>query len=203
MNAVIQILVLILSATLHEVAHGYVAYGLGDPTAKYAGRLTLNPIAHLDLFGSFILPLVLYILSMGSFVYGYAKPVPYNPYNLKAGKWGPAIVAVSGPGTNLLLAFVFGMIVRFGYNTLPTPFLAVSTLVVIINCFLAVFNLIPIPPLDGSKVLFTLFPRVAEPMTLFFARFQLVILVAIVIFGWKIVAIPSSLLFSLFTGIHL
>jgi len=200
-SAVLQIIVLILSATLHEVAHGYVAYALGDPTAKYAGRLTLNPLVHLELVGSFLLPLGLYILSGGAFVFGWAKPVPYNPYNLKAGKWGPSIVAVAGPLTNLLLALVFGLIVRLGITNLSEPFIAVAILIVYLNCLLAIFNLIPIPPLDGSKILFTLIPTKVVAIEEFFGKYQFAVLILFIFFGWRIVAVPTTIIFRLITGI--
>ncbi|HPI24743.1 MAG TPA: site-2 protease family protein, partial [Candidatus Paceibacterota bacterium] len=103
---IFSIIVLVMSVVIHEVSHGYMAYVLGDPTAKLAGRLTLNPIAHIDPFGSIILPLLLSLLP-GGIVFGWAKPVPYNPYNLQAGKWGPAYVAAAGPASNILLAVIF------------------------------------------------------------------------------------------------
>src|SRR3989344_2966764 len=138
MNAVLQIVILIFSAILHEVAHGYVAYSLGDPTAKYAGRLTLNPFAHIDITGSIILPILLYFSTAGQFVFGWAKPVPYNPYNLRGGKWGPVYVALAGPATNLLLAGIFSVAIRLIMSFNPTSdfsavFIYVATLVVIIN----------------------------------------------------------------------
>ncbi len=157
------ILILILSVVIHEVAHGYAANMLGDPTARLAGRLTLNPIKHVDLLGSIIIPGLL-VLSSSPFLFGYAKPVPYNPYNLRkynwAQKWGEAFVAFAGPGVNILIALIFGLIIRFGAGLeLVTPaFIEISTTIVFINILLAVINLIPIPPLDGSKVLAAILP---------------------------------------------
>ncbi|MFH1694468.1 MAG: site-2 protease family protein [Patescibacteria group bacterium] len=153
---VFGIIVLILSVVVHEVAHGVVALKLGDETAKNAGRLTLNPIPHLDPIGSIILPLFL-IAANSSFLIGWAKPVPYNPLNLhKDYKYGPLKVALAGPATNLGLALIMGLVIRF-FGTLLGP-IAVMLLyqIVFINVLLAVFNLMPIPPLDGSKIL-TLF----------------------------------------------
>lgn len=154
------IAILIFSVVIHEVSHGYAAYFLGDPTAKYAGRLTLNPLKHLDPWGSFLVPLFLTISHLG-IIFGWAKPVPYNPYNLSNQKYGPALVGVAGPLSNLALALLAGVMIRimlvigvedgfFGYNILA--------LLVVINVFLIVFNLLPIPPLDGSKLLFAFLP---------------------------------------------
>lgn len=144
---------LILSIIIHEVAHGFMANWLGDPTARLAGRLTLNPLAHIDLFGSILLPGIL-VLMQAPLMIGYAKPVPYNPYNLKNQKWGDALVAFAGPGVNLLLAVVFALIVRTGVALGWSPaFVELSLYIVSINLVLAFFNLIPIPPADGSKVI--------------------------------------------------
>ncbi len=157
------ILILIFSIVIHEVSHGYAANMLGDPTARMAGRLTLNPIKHLDLMGSIIIPGLL-VLSGTPFLFGYAKPVPYNPYNLRkyswAQKWGEAIVAIAGPGVNILIAIIFGLIIRLSatFNFATQSFVDIGTAVVFINILLAVINLIPIPPLDGSKVLGALLP---------------------------------------------
>ena len=156
--------VLIFSVVVHEVTHGYVAEALGDPTARLAGRLTLNPLKHIDLFGSVVLP-GLMLLSHSPFLFGWAKPVPYNPYNLDARKWGlparvgEALVAGSGPAVNVALALVFGLLVRFAHDFLSPAFVSLATAVVVINVLLAVVNLIPIPPLDGSKVLAAVLPN--------------------------------------------
>ena len=172
------IFVLIMSIILHEYAHGWVAYKLGDNTAKDAGRLTLNPIAHIDFFGSILLPLLL-ILSKTGFILGWAKPVPYNPYNLRDSKYGDLKVAIGGPGINFLIAVFFGIVSRLtplsdmlknslvinyfqGNNdfllsqmngSLAASIFVLSVIIVFINLLLMIFNLIPVPPLDGSKVL--------------------------------------------------
>ena len=150
------LIVLLFSVIIHELAHGSVAYSLGDPTAKYAGRLTLNPIKHLDLFGSIILPLLLFI-SGSQVLVGWAKPVPINPYNFRDQKWGTLKVSIAGPASNLAIALVFGLLLRIIPSTFleaqPGLFLIFS-FIVWINMNLAIFNLLPIPPLDGSWILF-------------------------------------------------
>lgn len=150
-------LALIFSIIIHEVSHGYVAEMLGDPTARLAGRLTLNPIPHIDVIGSLVLPAIL-VLTHSPFLFGWAKPVPYNPYNLRNKKWGEAMVAAAGPGVNILLAVVFGLVIRLGLGILPVSFIPLAALVVYINILLALFNLIPVPPLDGSKLLKAVLP---------------------------------------------
>lgn len=153
------ILILILSVVIHEVSHGYAALMLGDQTAKLAGRLTLNPIKHLDPLGSVIIPGLL-VLSNSPFMIGWAKPVPYNPYNLRNARWGEAIVAGAGPGVNIFIAAIFAIIIRLGvaYEFLTIEFVQIASFVVFINILLAIFNLLPIPPLDGSKVLKAILP---------------------------------------------
>lgn len=161
-------IVIILSATFHEYAHGFVAYKLGDSTAKNAGRLTLNPLAHLDLMGTVIVPL--FLLFYGGIFIGWAKPVPYNPRNLKDQKYGSLKVGIAGPSANLLIAVILGIFLRIASSGIFSQWLIVDSqrlmffleavaLIVYINIFLALFNLMPFPPLDGSKVLMDLFPK--------------------------------------------
>lgn len=151
------IAILVISVIIHEVSHGIAAYVQGDKTAQYAGRLTLNPLVHIDPFGSILLPAFL-LLMHSPFLIGWAKPVPYNPYNLRNQRWGPAIVGAAGPLSNIALALVFGLMIRFGSLALPPAFVSLAILITLTNLVLAVFNLMPIPPLDGSKVLFSLMP---------------------------------------------
>ena len=156
LDTVFLIAVIVMSVVIHEVMHGVAADWLGDPTARLQGRLTLNPIPHLDLFGSIILP-ILTALSPGGFFFGWAKPVPYNPYNLRrAPMWGEAIVAAAGPASNLALALVAGLLVRL--QIFP-DMVEMLMYVVAINVSLTVLNLIPIPPLDGSKILGAILPK--------------------------------------------
>ncbi|TSD05655.1 MAG: peptidase M50 [Parcubacteria group bacterium Greene0714_7] len=158
MEFLIGIVIVILSIILHEIAHGFVANWLGDPTARYAGRLTLNPLPHIDPVGSVLIPGIL-ALTGSSFLIGWAKPVPYNPYNLKNQRWGEAMVGAAGPLTNVLIALIFGLILRFsGSLGLSGAFLGICVTVVYANLVLAIYNLIPIPPLDGSKVLRSILP---------------------------------------------
>ena len=149
---IVSLLVLLFSIVIHEVAHGSVAYSLGDSTAKDAGRLTLNPISHLDPIGSIILPI--FLIFLGGPIIGWAKPVPINPYNFNDQKWGEVKVSIAGPLANFSLALIFGLLVMF--VNLPESFLVVSLLVIFYNVVLGLFNLIPIPPLDGSHILFSL-----------------------------------------------
>lgn len=150
--------IFLMSVIAHEVSHGAVALALGDPTAKYEGRLTLNPINHIDPFGSILLPLVSYFAF--GFAFGYARPVPYNPYNLRNQRWGPALVAAAGPLTNIVLAVAMAALFRLlpATSDYLLVYKGILAYVVMINVWLAVFNLVPIPPLDGSKVLASVLP---------------------------------------------
>ena len=150
-HSVFSLIVLFFSIVIHEVAHGSVAYYLGDSTAKNAGRLSMNPLAHIDLFGTVILPFLLFL--MGLPVFGWAKPVPINPYNLKNQKWGSLKVAIAGPSANLLIGLIFSLFVRF--YSLSDKMFIFFTIIAIYNFALAIFNLIPIPPLDGHHILFS------------------------------------------------
>jgi Zn-dependent protease len=202
------VIVLIMSVIIHEFAHGYAAYRYGDNTARMAGRLTLNPIKHLDLFGSVLLPLVL-VLSQAGFVIGWAKPVPYNPDNLSNKKWGGLAVASAGIIANLSIAFIFGLFIRFGYllglpafNPLDIePFYNISIIIVLVNTVLAFFNLIPIPPLDGSKILFAFLPYKYRFVEDFMNRWGIFLLIFFIFFLWEKVSPAVYLLFHLFTGI--
>jgi Zn-dependent protease len=192
---IFQIAILIMSVVVHEVAHGYMAYSLGDPTAKYEGRLTLNPVKHLDFLGSIIVPIVAYFSA--GFIFGWAKPVPYNPYNLKPGRWSEPLVAAAGPLSNLLLVAVFGLILRLGISGgwASPEFIQITSLVVLINIVLAVFNLMPIPPLDGSKLLFALLPERYYHWRAEFERYGLFLVILFIFFLWRFVA---PIIFSLF-----
>jgi len=154
----------LLAIILHEVSHGWVADRLGDSTARYSGRITLNPVAHIDLFGTIILPLV-FLLTPGRFIFGYAKPVPINPYNLRNPRRDMIWISLAGILTNLALAAVSAMLFRImaspppgSWGLIVTPLLKMLWVSVLINSILAVFNAIPIPPLDGSRVLAHLLP---------------------------------------------
>ncbi|QQG42658.1 MAG: site-2 protease family protein [Candidatus Giovannonibacteria bacterium] len=196
---IFQILILIFSVVVHEVSHGAVAYAMGDNTAKDEGRLTLNPLKHLDPFGSVILPTITYLL--GGFIFGWARPVPYNPYNLRSQKYGPGLVGAAGPLSNIMVALVFGALIRFsGALALPPQFLQIAIFIVFLNLILAIFNLIPIPPLDGSKVLFALLPARALDLEVFFERYGLIILVIFIFFLSGIILPVAAFLFRLITG---
>ena len=159
-NIIIKLLALFFAIVLHEIAHGYVAFRLGDPTARNAKRLTLNPLAHIDLFGSIILPGFL-LLTHSPVLFGWAKPVPFNPAYFRDPKKGIMLVGAAGPLTNFMLAIISGMLVRIiGPNSLPGLFLVYLC---ITNVILGVFNLIPIPPLDGSRVVLGLIPDSLVP----------------------------------------
>lgn len=153
---VFSLVILVVSVILHEVAHGYMANYLGDPTARLQGRLTLNPISHIDPVGSLFLPAIL-VFTQAPILIGWAKPVPYNPYNLP-GKYDETLVAFAGPATNIGLALIFGLIIRFFGGVLDSGLVEAFSVIVYINLLLALFNLIPIPPLDGSKILSGILP---------------------------------------------
>ncbi|MEK9171685.1 MAG: site-2 protease family protein [Patescibacteria group bacterium] len=195
---VFQIAILIMSVVIHEVSHGYAASYLGDQTAKYQGRLTLNPLKHLDFMGSFLVPSLAYFL--GGFIFGWAKPVPYNPYNLKPGRWSEAAVAVAGPASNIALALIFGLLLRVGISNNPA-FIQITSVIVFINILLAIFNLMPIPPLDGSKLLFAIFPDKLFQIRGFFERYGLILVLFFVFFLWKFIFPVIAMLFQLITGV--
>jgi Zn-dependent protease len=200
-----QILVLVYSAIIHEYMHGWAADQLGDPTAKSLGRLTLNPLPHIDIYGSLVLP-ILMILSGVGFVFGWAKPVPYNPDNLSNQKYGSALVALAGPAGNIFTAVVFGLLLRF---LLSNPdFLPVNDMMLIfisliaqINLVLAVFNLMPIPPLDGSKVITPFLPYAAQVWMANLEKYGMFIVLLFVIFGFSMIFPVIDFLFRIIVGV--
>ena len=209
-STLFSIAILVMSVVVHEVSHGIAAYLQGDKTAKYAGRLTLNPLPHIYPFGSIFLPFILVLIG-SPFLIGWAKPVPYNPYNLRNQKWGPAIVGAAGPLSNLTIAVIFGVFLRLGtqgmFGSLPPEFLqsflSISIIIVIINIALAVFNLIPIAPLDGSKVLFALLPYRLYWIQQFLEMWGFMLLIFFIMFLSPIVSILTGFLFQIITGIPL
>ncbi len=197
--AIFTIIVLIFSIIIHEVAHGYMAFMLGDPTAKLAKRLTLNPLRHIDPIGSVLLPAAL-VLSHSGFLFGWAKPVPYNPFNLKNQRWGESLVAVAGVGTNLILAVVFALVTRFAATSGMAGVASLSATVVLVNLYLGLFNLIPIPPLDGYTFLRVLLPSMnAMALLAFENRLRqggfITLIVVLLVFSYLLSA-PFSLFIS-------
>ncbi len=199
MQMVFSVLVLVFSVVAHEVSHGYMAQYLGDPTARLAGRLTLNPLRHIDPIGSLLVPFVTSMLP-GGVVFGWAKPVPYNPYNLRDQKWGDAKVALSGPLTNLGIAVIFAAVLRSVGDVIPPEAVNIMELIVLINVILTVFNLVPIPPLDGSKVLFNALPLRFRYIEEYFQRYALVLILIFAFFLWKFFLPLIYLLYLLLVG---
>ena len=183
LNILVTIGVILISMTLHEVMHGYVAYWLGDDTAHLEGRLTLNPIKHIDPFLTILLPVTLAII--GAPIFGGAKPVPFNPHQLKYEEWGVALVAIVGPLTNLFIAFiVFGIGTVLGYNLTDFSYVDVPEMIltyaVFVNLGFFLFNLIPLPPLDGSRVLYALAPDFVRRGMEVIEQYGLIVVFAII-----------------------
>lgn len=200
-----------MSVVIHEVCHGFAALMLGDPTAKMMGRLTLNPLKHIDLFGFVILPLITFIA--WGFPIGAAKPVPYNPHNLRNQKYGSAIVGVAGPGANFLIATVFGLALRFMPSGVVEGFPGIIfafSIIVFLNLLLGVFNLLPIPPLDGSKVFVIFLPysiqrelsHFGRQVQVFLARYWLFVIFFLIFLGPYILKPIFSLIFALVQPIY-
>ena len=181
---IITVLVVILfSMTLHEAMHAFMGYFLGDDTAKAQGRLTLNPIRHIDPIMTIALPVFLAIV--GGPIFGGAKPVPFNPSRVRYGEWGAAMVALAGPLTNFLIAFLaFGTLALFNGNDTVTY---IGTIVVMVNLGFFVFNMLPIPPLDGSRVLYALAPEGARRVMEQIERYGLFVIFAIVMLGSSVI----------------
>ena len=198
-TTILFILILMISVIIHEISHGYMADYLGDPTARLQGRLTLNPIPHIDPIGSILVPGVLALLP-GSIVFGWAKPVPYNPHNI-TNEYGDALVAAAGPASNLLLAGIAGAVLQL------TPVAAGGSLgaflvgVILINVILAVFNLVPIPPLDGSKILFNFLPAKYNYIRRNIEQYGFFLLLAFIFLGGTAIIQPIIFtLVKLFSG---
>jgi len=199
---------ILIAIVFHELAHGWVAYKLGDNTAKFSGRLTLNPISHIDLFGTIIMPFLLLILTSGQWVFGYAKPVPVNPYNFKNPKIGMAITAAGGPLANLLLAIACTIILKWVLlpfmGAIPyfifEPLILIFKATIMINIVLAAFNLIPIPPLDGGRIIIGVLPvRYSEMMERIEPFGSLIVILMIVtgltsVFVWPMVKLFFSII---------
>jgi Zn-dependent protease len=221
---VFYLVILLYSVIIHEVAHGVMAFWLGDPTAKYADRLNLNPVKHIDPWGSIMAPLLMLLLSNFRFAFGWAKPVPYNPYNLKNQKWGPALVALAGPGSNIALALIFSLAARLisipasakadiilNFNNWSSISAVVAgsfssilfelcIIVIFWNVLLAFFNLIPIPPLDGSKLVFAVLPIKIETQALL-EQFGFIFLLVFVIFFSGPLGVFLNLMLNIFLNI--
>ncbi len=203
-HSLFSLIVLLFSIVIHEVSHGYMALILGDRTAEYEGRLTLNPVKHIDMVGTIILPAL--SLLLGGFLFGWAKPVPFNPYNLRNKKWGEALVAVAGPLSNIFLAVVFGLFIRFyviPHNLVLDPIGSLSAVIVLVNITLALFNLMPIPPLDGSKIISSVLPQSFMKVSIEIDRFGFIGVILFLLIVWRFFEPAIPWLFSTLTGLSL
>ncbi len=192
------------SVVIHEVAHAYSAYKFGDLTAKYQGRLTFNPIKHIDPIGSIIVPLVLSLLP-GGLILGWAKPIPINPYNFSKRKLGEFITTIAGPVSNMLIAGIFIVLVRSaGDIGLQSSFIELSLVIILINTVLACFNLMPIPPLDGYRIVSLLLPQhLADRFESISQRFGFLIVILFVLFLWDPIFMTIISLVELLLGMPL
>jgi Zn-dependent protease len=182
-----SLLVLVFSVVIHEVSHGYAALALGDKTALRAGRLSLNPLKHIDPIGSILVPIVMVFLNTGVLL-GWAKPVPYNPYNLRDQRFGDAKVGFAGPLSNLIIAAVFGILFGMIGGHLSSAAANMIATIVITNVSLAIFNLVPIPPLDGSKLLLDLLPYRYRYIGDYLERYAFIFLIIFALFIWPFFA---------------
>ena len=197
-EAIFILIVLFFSIVIHEIAHGSCALILGDDTAKREGRLTLNPIAHIDPIGTIFLPLTLLILTFGRGpIFGWAKPVPINPLNFRDKKWGIVKVSLAGPATNLLIAILFSFLARFKF---PQPTLEFFEIISVYNFAWAFFNLLPLPPLDGFHILYQILPERFFSLKFFLLQYGFLILLFIIFFGLAPIFSFSQSLFNLISG---
>ncbi len=186
-----KIIAFLIALSVHESAHAWTANRLGDPTAKLEGRVSLNPLKHLDLYGTVIVPL--FLIFIGSpFIFGWAKPVMFDPFNLKNPRKDAALISLAGPLSNFITAILFSLVI----NLLPTgPFFSLIYLIILINIVLGVFNLIPIHPLDGGKILVGILPeKDAEEADRFLNRYGLIIIFALIFFSFRGVSPLSAFL---------
>jgi Zn-dependent protease len=195
----IVLVVIVLSMTIHEAMHAYVGYWLGDNTAKIQGRLSLNPIKHIDPFMTIILPISLALI--GAPIFGGARPVPFNPHNVRFGEWGAALIAIAGPLTNFVIAFIsFGLWVVFGMpdqgSTGQMYFALIS-----VNLGFFVFNSIPIPPLDGSRVLYALAPEFIKRAMEYIERYGVMLIFAVVLLAGPIIVSFMSTMINFFINV--
>ncbi len=203
-TVIFSLIILIISVVIHEVSHGYAALLFGDPTAKHQGRLTLNPVKHIDPLGSIILPTIMALLP-GGLILGWAKPVPYNPYNFQRRRLGEFFTAFAGPLSNMIIAAIFILLIRFASQLGVSPeFVQLSFIIVLINSVLALFNLIPIPPLDGYRIASTVLPvHIVERFEEFSQRFGIFIVLFFVLFLWNPIFLVLLSILQFLTGIPL
>lgn len=210
-DVIFIILIYFFSIVVHEIAHGFMAYALGDPTAKDAGRLTLNPASHIDPFGTVILPLVMAIPALFGarpMIFGWARPVPFNPSYFKNIRLGVILVSIAGVAANFSIAFIFAMLLRYGLPNLSgevsVQFIQnlsfIFSTIVIANLVLGIFNLFPIPPLDGSKILFSLLPRGTEGLQIALERFGIFILLGLIFLAPGLLSLLVTRAFLLLVG---
>jgi Zn-dependent protease len=199
METIFVLVILFFSIVIHEIAHGSAALSLGDPTAKNEGRLTLNPLKHIDIFGTILLPLILLLATKGRGpIFGWAKPVPINPYNFRDQKWGVLKVAIAGPAMNFLIALIFGLAIRF--ISLPQSLLIFFSIIAVYNFAWGIFNLVPIPPLDGSHILFTLLSEKFSNLKFFIQQYSLFLLIFFIFFGLNWIFLAAEFLYLLVSG---
>ena len=198
---IFTLIVLLFSIMIHEIAHGSAAFYLGDPTAKHAGRLTLNPLKHLDPFGSVLFPLLLFFVTSGQGpIVGWTKPVPINPYNFRDQKWGTLKVSLAGPATNFLIGIIFSLAVRF-LLFLPGVLISFFSIIALYNFAWGIFNLVPIPPLDGYHILSAFLPPKWSRIKIFLQQYRLALLLLFFFFGLTLIFLSAGFLFSFFSGI--
>ncbi|MFH1877965.1 MAG: site-2 protease family protein [Candidatus Omnitrophota bacterium] len=200
-NMLLSVTVFIIVIVIHELAHGCVAYLFGDRTAKDAGRITLNPFAHADLVGTFVVPGLL-LISRSPVIFGWAKPVPVNPYNFRNPRAGMFFTSLAGPAANFLMAFIFSLVLKsglFAQGSLPGRFIFYG---VVISIILGVFNIIPIPPLDGANILFSLLPASIASRFVWLERYGFVILICFLYLGLfdRIILPLTGVVTRFFTG---